>query len=111
MIDPNGVCYRMGTIRNVLQLSGMIHRQHGRFKVYLKQMFGHHNAVFDYLETGDMPSLNPTTAPPPLGDRVLQSVGLCVFAAGRHPESEGALRGDAPRRTSHANDQLVTLQF
>ena len=48
-------------------------RQRGRFKVYLKQTFGHHNAVFDYLETGEMPPLYTPTPPLPLGDRVLHS--------------------------------------
>ena len=26
--------------------------EHSRFHAYLKQVFGHHNAIFDYLDTG-----------------------------------------------------------
>ena len=40
----------------ITSLTHRKNRQRGRFKVYLKQTFGHHNAVFDYLETGEMPA-------------------------------------------------------
>jgi hypothetical protein len=35
--------------------TGRKNRQRGRVRVYLQATFGHGNAVFHYLETGEMP--------------------------------------------------------
>ena len=48
------------------------HKKRSRFNCYLKQVFGHHNAIFDYLETGQMPPLNPAVPALPLHERVLE---------------------------------------
>ena len=50
-------------------------RQRSRFHAFLKETFGHHNGVFDYLETGKMPPLHcfGATAPLPLSERVVES--------------------------------------
>ena len=61
------------------QLSGPIvtrpaqrHKQRERIHAYLTQVFGHHNAVWDYLQTGAMPPLSSTTTPPSLHERVAE---------------------------------------
>ena len=44
-------------------------KKRSRFHCYLKQVFGHHNAIFDYLETGEMPPLWPAVPALPLHER------------------------------------------
>ena len=50
-------------------------RQRRRFHVFLKETFGHHNGVFDYLETGEMPPLHcfGAAASLPLSECVVES--------------------------------------
>ena len=48
-------------------------KKRSRLNVYLKQVFGHHNGIWDYLATGDMPPLSPAMPPLPLHERVLES--------------------------------------
>ena len=47
------------------------HKKRSRMQAYLQQVFGHHNGIWDYLETGVMPPLSPATPPLALRQRVL----------------------------------------
>ena len=41
-------------------------KKRSRLNAYLKQVFGHHNGIWGYLETREMPPLSPDMPPLPL---------------------------------------------
>ena len=46
-------------------------KKRSRLNAHMEAVFGHCHGVWDYLHTGDLPSLHPATAPLPLHKRVI----------------------------------------